>query len=298
LQAVLGKQTGNVDDASESWEVCDLPGNQSQLDQGSAAGTLLRTLMETRRQELLGQHADREQFPLLIKFIDARLQLSLQVHPSQPTIQPDGSIQSGKSESWIVLDCTPESRMYLGLRDGVDETQLRAAIATGHFENCLHSYSPRPGDCIYLPAGTVHALGGGLLIAEIQQPSDITYRLHDWNRVDAQGQPRPLHLEQGLASTRFDFGPVQPVVPRPLPEREHSEELVRCEHFVIHRHSGPEDWSPANDNCMHALVVIQGKIQCSGISLRKGQTVILPASREATLCRLSPDAVLLDVFLP
>ncbi len=121
----------------------------------------------------------------------------------------------GKTEAWVILAAEPRSKIYAGLRPGVDREQLAAAIAEGTCERLLHHFQPRPGDCLFIPAGTVHALGDGLLVAEIQQSSDTTFRLFDWNRAGADGQPRALHVEQGLAVVDFQRGPIAPQQPRP-----------------------------------------------------------------------------------
>ena len=151
--------------------------------------------MRDRREELLGPSlAHHETFPLLLKFIDAREPLSVQVHPNDELAQTLAGVPRGKTEAWVVLHAEPGSRIYAGLKDGVDRPRLGAAIADGTAADCLHSFEPkRAGDCVFLPAGTVHALGGGITIFEVQQTSDTTYRLFDWNRVDAKtGRPREL----------------------------------------------------------------------------------------------------------
>src|SRR5262249_1064936 len=143
--------------------------------------------------------------------------------------------EGGKTEAWFVLDARPGSRIYAGLRDGVDEPRLRHALADGTVADCLHSFEPAAGDCLFLKAGTVHAVGGGVLMAEVQQTSDATFRLFDWNRRDAQGQSRPLHIEQALACIDWNQGAIEPIrVPEfrrkpagPL-DRRH---LVSCPYF-------------------------------------------------------------------
>lgn len=298
LENELGKATGGVPDAAESWEVCDLDGNVSVVQQGAFAGRSLRDLMQEYAPELLGIHRALQTFPLLVKFLDAQQQLSVQVHPKAPVQLPDGSWQQGKTESWVVLDATPESRMYVGLRTGIGEKDLREAVRTSNFESCLHSYTPQVGDCIHLPPGTVHALGGGLLIAEIQQPSDITYRFYDWGRTDAKGRPRELHIEQSFATTNFDTGPIHPVTPRPAEGYPDAELLVDCPHYLIVRHHGPQPLILPLDGRMHILIVIKGTASQKDIHLTRGQTAVIPASRAESKWELSDDAIVLDSFLP
>ena len=172
--------------------------------------------MLTRGPELLGRHHPQPRFPLLVKFLDARETLSVQVHPDDAAAAratPSGLRQDGGLGG---AGRRAGGHDYAGLKPGVHRRQLAAAIEQGTLAaDCLHSFQPQTGDCVFLPAGTVHALGaGGLLVAEIQQASDITYRLFDWNRVGPDGKPRALHVEQGLAAIDFSRGPVGSV-PRP-----------------------------------------------------------------------------------
>ncbi len=196
----------------EAWVLSDHGDDVSVVADGPLTGTTLRELMRDRREELLGPSlAHHETFPLLLKFIDARENLSVQVHPNDDLAQELAGVSRGKSEAWVVLHAEPGSRIYAGLKEGVDRPRLEKAIAEGTVADCLHSFEPTVSDCVYLPAGTIHALGGGITIFEVQQTSDTTYRLFDWNRVDAKtGRPRDLHIEKALASTDFKHEPVRP----------------------------------------------------------------------------------------
>ncbi len=147
--------------------------------------------------ELLGRHHPQSRFPLLVKFLDAALPLSVQVHPNDEQAARLNPPDLGKTEAWYILSADPGSTIYAGLRPGVDRQQLADAIGQGTCEKLLHHFQPKAGDCLFIPAGTVHALGAGLLVAEVQQSSDTTFRLYDWNRVGPDGKPRPLHVEQG-----------------------------------------------------------------------------------------------------
>ncbi|HEX4589067.1 MAG TPA: type I phosphomannose isomerase catalytic subunit [Gemmataceae bacterium] len=198
----------------EAWLLSDQGENVSVVADGPLKGTTLRELMRDRREELLGPSLARhETFPLLLKIIDARENLSVQVHPDDRLAGRLAGAPRGKSEAWIVMNAEPGSRIFAGLKPGVDRLRLEAAIAKGTVADCLHSFEPVAGDCIYLQAGTIHALGGGITVFEVQQTCDITYRLFDWDRVDATtGNPRDLHIEKALACTNFTIGPVNPVV--------------------------------------------------------------------------------------
>jgi mannose-6-phosphate isomerase len=208
--------------------------------------------MHDRRDELLGPAlAHHDTFPLLLKFIDARDHLSVQVHPDDELAQTLAAVPRGKTEAWVVLHAEPGSQIFAGLKNGVGRTEFGRAVAGGHTADCLHSFEPKIGDCVFLPAGTVHALGAGLTIFEVQQTSDTTYRLFDWNRWDANtGRPRDLHVEQALACTNFERGPVHPV------EAEQdsighgvTETLVQCDYFSLFRLSATEPTSFSTDDC-------------------------------------------------
>ena len=192
---------------AEAWLVSDVDNNLSVVTDGPLAGTTLRGLMQTRNAELGLPHHDR--FPLLIKIIDAAQPLSVQVHPNDEQAQALEGQPRGKTEAWYILHAEPGAKVYAGFKPGVDRATFLSEFHAGRIENTLHSFEPKAGECIYLPAGTVHAAGAGLTIFEVQQTSDITYRLHDWGRVDAKtGKPRELHIEKAIECLDFGIGPV------------------------------------------------------------------------------------------
>jgi mannose-6-phosphate isomerase len=212
LEEDLGKVLPTNDLYGESWEISDHSLHRSIVTAGPAKGQTLRQLMETEREPLLGAAAARHPvFPWLLKFLDARDWLSVQVHPDDEAARKLWPGEAGKTEAWFVLDAEPGSKIYAGLLPGVDEAGLRQALAAGTIVECLHAIEPRPGDCLFLPAGTVHAVGGGVLLAEVQQTSDATFRLFDWDRRDSEGKSRKLHVEEALASIDWQRGPVRPV---------------------------------------------------------------------------------------
>src|SRR5262249_42897442 len=158
-----------------------------------------KQLLSEEGRALLGRHAERHRrFPLLLKFLDARDTLSVQVHPTDEHTQllPPG--ERGKTEAWVVLRAEPSSCIYAGFKSGTTPDALRHALAERRLRDLLASFTPRPGDGVMLPAGTVHALGGGVMLFEVQQNSDVTFRLYDWDRVDNQGKARALHLNEAL----------------------------------------------------------------------------------------------------
>ena len=191
LGDLLGKRLPDEQCYGESWEVSDHASHASVVARGPRAGRSLRELIQEFRVPLLGPAALRyERFPWLVKFLDAHDWLSVQVHPNDDHVQTLWPGECGKTEVWFVLDVLPGGRIYAGLKPGVTEVELRAALAAGKVAECLHSFKPQAGDSVFLPAGTIHAVGGGVLLAEVQQTSDATFRLYDWDRCDTQGNRR------------------------------------------------------------------------------------------------------------
>jgi mannose-6-phosphate isomerase len=196
----------------ESWEISDRPSDSSVIAKGPLAGKDLHWLMENRGPELLGEvPAQNGRFPLLVKILDAHDKLSLQVHP--PVEQADSLGGEPKTELWYIADAQPGASLYVGLKAGVTRAQFENKLEDGSVEECFHRIEVRAGDAMFLPSGRVHALGAGLVIHEIQENSDTTYRVFDWNRFGLDGKPRDLHIRESLASIDFnDFEPA--LIPR------------------------------------------------------------------------------------
>ena len=191
----------------ESWELSDRPNEQTAAAGGPFDGWTLRKLMERAPEELLGEALAARRppfFPLLIKFIDAGQDLSVQVHPDDEDCRKLGLADRGKTECWVVLHADPGSRINRGLKPGVTREAFEQALKAGRVAETLHYFPARPGDVIAIPPGMVHAIGAGIVLAEIQQNSDLTFRVHDYDRKGLDGKPRALHLPQSLAVIRFD----------------------------------------------------------------------------------------------
>jgi mannose-6-phosphate isomerase len=307
LAEMLGKSLPSDEPYGEAWEVSDHASHSSRVSRGPLAGQTLRDLMRRWRGPLLGQAAERHStFPLLVKLLDANDWLSVQVHPDDEAVRTLWPGEGGKTEVWFILDARPGSRVYAGLKLGVDERALRQALAEGSVAECLHSFEPWPGDCLFLKAGTVHAVGGGVLMAEVQQTSDATFRLFDWNRRDAQGRSRPLHIDQALACIDWSQGPVEPIrVPEyaadpagPLLRRS----LVRCPYFELDFLRSAESFDCGGTGRTQILTVVRGggRLRIGGASeeLRTGQTWLLPASLPAVCFEPRPGVALLQSSLP
>jgi mannose-6-phosphate isomerase len=191
----------------ESWEISDRPGDASVIANGPLAGKDLRWLMEHHERELLGDaRSQAGLFPLLIKILDAQEKLSLQVHPPAEKAAALGG--DPKTEMWHITHAAPGAELYVGLRRGVTREEFERRVQDGTVAECFHRIPVKAGDTMFLPSGRVHAIGAGLVIFEIQQNSDTTYRVFDWNRVGTDGKARELHIQQSLASIDFqDFEP-------------------------------------------------------------------------------------------
>jgi mannose-6-phosphate isomerase len=301
LGTLLGKPIGPEDDYAESWEICDRGPDQSVVEQGRLAGVTLGQLVRERGEELLGRHHPQGRFPLLLKFLDAHRTLSVQVHPDDARAALLDPPDLGKTEAWVVLAAEPGSTIYAGLRPGVGREALAEAIRQRRCQELLHQFQPEVGDCVFLPAGTVHALGEGLLVAEIQQASDTTYRLFDWNRLGPDGRPRPLHIERGLEAVDYGLGPVGPRRPQETDRRGVSR-LVACDKFVLDRSRFGAARPAGGDRRCHIISVMEGSVEVTGdpagSPILPGGTVLLPAVLGEVELRPPARAVLLDAYLP
>jgi len=208
MERLYGKNLPPGRPIGESWEISDRPGDASVIANGPLAGKNLRWLMENHRAELLGdaKPANENRFPLLCKILDAREKLSLQVHPPAGKATETGG--EPKTEMWFIADGAPGAELFAGLKRGVTRAEFEKKVETGEVADCLHRIPVRTGDAMFLPSGRVHAIGAGIVIFEIQQNSDTTCRVFDWNRAGLDGKPRELHVAQSLASIDFnDFEP-------------------------------------------------------------------------------------------
>lgn len=301
LETSLGKSLPPGNDWAESWEICDHGPDQSVVELGPLAGTTLANLVAQHGAELLGRHHPQTRFPLLLKFLDAAQRLSVQVHPDDARAARLTPPDLGKTEAWVVLEAGPESVIYAGLAPGVDHETLAAAVARGRCEDCLHVLRPSPGDSVFLPAGTVHALGAGLLVAELQQASDVTYRLFDWNRLGPDGQPRPLHVQQALETINFSRGPIEILQPRPT-GRPQVTRVIDCDRFLWDRWQLDAPLVAGGDHRCHIIAVLAGAVQIKGDPCKSlltcGGTALLPAACGEIEIRPQASAVLLDAYLP
>ncbi len=266
----LGKHLDGRRQVAESWEIADLGADQSVVVAGPHAGHTVRHLVRRHRSALLGPRAAVDQFPLLLKLLDAKRPLSVQVHPNGG---------AGKSEAWVVLEAEPGAVLYAGLRPDVTPASLRQALVDGRIADCLHAVHPRVGDVVFLPAGTVHALGAGLVVAELQPTSDITYRLYDWDRAGADGRRRALHVEEALACIHWDRGPVPVLDPVSLGVGR--ERLVACDAFTLERWTLDEPTVVGGGADCAVVLVVDGTVTLAGDPVdrpvERGDSALIPA---------------------
>lgn len=292
LGTVLHKPIGTASDYAESWELSDYKDQVSVVADGPLAGTTLRELIRSRPTELLGPALGPcDQFPLLVKFIDANQDLSVQVHPDDEKGRRLAN-DNGKTETWVILAAEPGSLIYAGLKTGVGPDEFRRAIESGEVEPLLHRFEARPGDAILIESGTVHAIGAGVLLAEIQQMSDATFRVFDWNRVGPDGKPRELHIEQAMESIDFARGPVDPLSPQveSLGEIGTREKLGRSPYFELERWTIRRPATIGRDDRFTILMGLAGRSEVlhggESYPLDFGQTMLLPAA--VGECQVAP----------
>lgn len=266
---------------AEIWVISDRPEDErvSIVSNGPLAGTSLRELVTTRTKELLGTVPTvNGKFPLLIKLLDAQQRLSLQVHPPATIAQRLGA--EPKTESWLLLEGTnPDAHIIAGLKHPTTQTEFEAAARSGELEPLLHSQHVRPGDFMFLPSGRLHAIDAGCLILEIQQNSNTTYRVFDWNRVDPKTQqPRQLHLQEALQS--IDFDDIQPSLTSTSESAQH-QTLIEASECTVEQWqlNGLQEHSP--DGSFEIITVLSGSPtlhwQANTVELTQFQSVLIPA---------------------
>jgi len=267
----------------EAWLIADHDECQSVVDSGPWAGRTLGELMAECPEYLLGplvKPTPRGQFPLLLKLIDSGEALSVQVHPDDETARRLNEPDVGKTEMWYVLEADPGAELISGLVPGTTRESFAAAVAEGRVEQCMARCPAQPGTSVFVSAGTVHAIGGGILLAEIQQNSNITYRVHDWNRVDACGKPRQLHLDKAMEA--IEFGPVEPEpAQRQVSGDNNHRILSACPYFVteVVEITRSWEWLKGREH-FHILVALDAGMTVlagdSYVRLARGGAVLVP----------------------
>jgi mannose-6-phosphate isomerase len=289
----------------EAWILSDRDDHMSRVANGALSGRTIGELREQFQEQLMGALAHRfPRFPLLLKFLDAHEMLSVQVHPSDAHKDHLPVGETGKTEAWVVLEAGTKSRIYAGLKPGTTADNLRRALTNDTVADHLVCITPKPGDGVFIPAGTVHTLGGDIVVFEIQRNSDVTFRLYDWDHVDAKtGKPRELEVDQALACIDFADGTgglKAPVVEATTPVGR--ERLFQCEYFWLWRLRGQSPFTVGAAGTPRVLIGIEGtgQVEHSGgtYAVGKGDVWLLPA--EVGACAFHPHSAvtLLEIALP
>jgi len=269
LQSEFGKKLPPNSPIGESWEIVDRPEAQSVVANGPLKGKTLHELWIQDRQAIFGTVPDFSRFPLLVKLLDAQEKLSLQVHPPEEVAKTLGS--EPKTEFWYVAAADAGAELFVGLKESMTREEFKHALEKGTVADCVHKIRAKAGDAMFLPAGRFHAVGAGNLLVEIQQNSDTTYRVFDWNRAAEPGKTRRLHIDEALQS--IDFTDAAPGLVEPK-----GEVLARHELFEIQKWNLDKPREVAPPGQFAIVYCINGSLRCADVDLRSGEFFLVPAS--------------------
>jgi mannose-6-phosphate isomerase len=291
LESEFGKKLPRDTKIGESWEIVDRPEAQSVVRNGPRRGKTLHELWMQDRELIFGNVADSPRFPLLIKLLDAQEKLSLQVHPPERIAAKLGG--EPKTEAWYVAAAEPGAELFVGLREVRSRAKFEEALRAGAVAERVHTIQVEPGDAMYLPAGRLHAVGAGNLLVEIQQNSDTTYRVFDWNRVDpTTGKPRQLHIDEALQC--IDFNDVAPALIQPRGELLVQHELFEIQKWDL---TSPREVAPRGQFAI--VCCLTGKLRSADVDLAPGDFFLVPAQLEdRQLKPIDAQTSLLRVTIP
>lgn len=282
LREEYGKD-GDLERIAESWELSNHPAGQSVVLNGPYSGKDFGTYLKEQPKEILGTNCEKfEEFPILIKFIDAKSALSIQVHPDDNyALEKESSY--GKTEMWYVLSCEEDAFLYYGVNQHLTTQEFRNHIENNTLMDVLNKVKVKPGDVFFIEAGTIHAIGAGIVICEIQQNSNLTYRVYDYNRKDAQGQTRPLHIEQALEVCKLE--PEQRILEEKCVKEGTNEikQLASCKYFTTTLCTVDESYeivmTPAS---FKSMIVLEGtgylREGNESLTFKKGDSFFIPAN--------------------
>ena len=297
---------------AESWEVSGHGAAPSVVDHGPLKGHDLPGLVADHGVGLVGRRGaeavERGAFPLLVKLLDASHALSVQVHPDDDYAAAHHPGESGKTEMWYVLHAEPGAGIILGLTAGTDRAALRRAVAQRRVQDCVNRVAVRPGDSVLIPAGTVHGILSGIVLVEVQQSSDTTYRIHDWGRLGADGRPRELQIDRAMDVIDFQRGGLGLVEPRVVEARDgfRREVIADCDHFVVERvgaEAGVVFEGELDGDTFEVWGVLSGSASVGTARARARELdavrfALLPASMGRFTLRAATDIVALRAYLP
>lgn len=301
LESWLAAQLPGDGPIGEAWLLSDRDDHPSRVAEGPFKGRTITQLIEQSAEQILGRLSPRfRRFPLLLKFLDVSGMLSVQVHPSDTKTELISQGETGKTEAWVVLEAEPGSRVYAGLISGTTSADLRA-LSKKTVNDCLASFSPRRGQGLLIEAGVVHALGDGVVVFEVQENSDVTFRLYDWDHIDPHtGHPRALQVEQALACVDFAQGAIVPIDEAIQPAAR--QRLFDCSHFLLWRLQSAAPFPVGAADAPRVLVCIDGigHIEYAGsdYAMEKGAVVLMPAV--VGVCHFRPEGpvTMLEIAVP
>lgn len=283
LKTDFGKVT-DLEKVAESWELSCHKDGCSVIANGEYAGMTLPEYLDKAGRQVLGTDCEKfEYFPILVKLIDAKQSLSVQVHPNNEyAMRVEG--EYGKTEMWYIVDCDPGAKLLYGFKDKISKEEFRRRIEDNTLLDVTNSVEVHKGDMLFIDAGTLHAIGEGILIAEIQQNSNTTYRIYDFGRVGADGKPRELHIDKAVDVTKLE-PPTRGIKPQGE-TRQHdgyqSTLLATCEYFTVSRYNVEKSVSfTADSKSFHSLLCLDGQatLRCGSeeLSMKKGESIFIPA---------------------
>jgi mannose-6-phosphate isomerase len=303
LASLLQKNTG-MDNCGESWELSAVQDNVSIVSEGWLKGNTLQDLVETYMGDLVGDAVyDKfgDEFPLLIKFIDAREDLSIQVHPDD-TLAKERHNAYGKTEMWYVMQADEGAELISGFNREINKDVYLEHLQNKTLKSILNSVPVKPGDAFFIPAGRVHAIGAGILLAEIQQTSDITYRIYDWDRVDSNGQSRELHTEMALDA--IDYKYYTDYKTNATPRKNDTSNVVKSDFFVTNliELDKPMEKDYMDLDTFVIFICLDGEVDIvvegTPTTARAGETVLVPAFIKQLVLQPKGKSSLLEVYLP
>lgn len=304
LSHLLSKPLPAHDLIGEAWILSDRDDQPSKVLDGKLKGKTIKYIIENAPKQLMGKRADEfQRFPLLLKFLDCQQVLSVQVHPADDLKKYIPKGESGKTEAWVVLETGDDAIIYAGLKPGTTEQGLREKLKENKVADDLAHFKPKVGDSVLIKAGTVHTLGD-VVVFEVQENSDVTYRLYDWDRVDKKtGKPRDLQIEEAIACidfTKTAIKPAEPVIKQDAAVL--CEKVIENQHFVLWRNTGAYPFMVGEKNSPRVLVCVEGEgdVEYSNdfYPIAKGEVMLLPAS--VGTCPFVPkgDIILLELAIP
>ncbi|MEQ8907126.1 type I phosphomannose isomerase catalytic subunit [Ekhidna sp.] len=299
IKTILGKDFGDLDNCGETWELSGVPGNVSEVSNGALKGESLNDLVSDLKADLVGRSVYGRfgnEFPLLIKYIDAAQDLSVQVHPDDELAHARHN-SKGKAEMWYIIQCDRDSKLINGFNKKTDEAEFSKAFRNGDVLNLLNMESVFKGDAFYLPGGRVHAIGAGILLTEIQQTSDITYRIYDFDRVDKHGNVRELHVDQALDA--INFSKPEQIKSEYSNEPNKANGIVATPYFTTNKLiiNQKKQIDRKELDCFKIYIGVGGSGKIGNENIKLGDVVLIPAAMKTYNIEPNGELELLETYI-